>query len=206
MGALRMSAIARVGATRRAVLLFAAFLVGAGVGGIYLIAHGEQMPPQVRVRGQASVPGEGPDLMAIFDPSQPLMIDGMQVTLDQAASFSGYPVYRPAAMDSVTPEVWFSQDTDEVGLRYGSSLVLLLSRWPAGMDPSQSYRQQAADWHAGYATTITGYPAWVVPQDAQAAGFPPVNVVHVTIGDVEVTLFGQMPLDALLGVAETLRA
>jgi len=57
----------------------------------------------------------------------------------------------------------------------------------------------------GYTTTIAGNQAWVVPQDAKGPGAPPVNEVYVTVGDVEITLLGRIPMPDLLAKAASLR-
>jgi hypothetical protein len=69
----------------------------------------------------------------------------------------------------------------------------------------QSYDQQTIDYKAGYTTTIQDHPTWVVPQDSQSPGAPPVNVVHVSIGDVEVSVLSGMKIDDLVALAGTLQ-
>lgn len=186
------------------IALAACLLVGVAVS-LYFSSRGE--PDRVGTTHEKVDRGLVPELrdfMAIFDAGQPLLIPGSQTTVDTASSQAGFPIYRPQALGGSTPETWFSPATGEVGLRYGSDLVLLLTRWPAGKDPTETYSQQAQEWKAGYTTSIGGYPAWVVPADAHAPGEPPVSVVHVSIGGVDITLYGRMPMDDLVSLAGTL--
>jgi hypothetical protein len=53
---------------------------------------------------------------------------------------------------------------------------------------------------------LGGRPAWVIPADSLAPGQPPVNVVHVAIDGVDVTLYGEMKVDDLVSLAENLEA
>lgn len=142
--------------------------------------------------------------MAIFDLDQPLMIPGAQTSIKEATARVHYPLYRP--IGETPSQVWVSDGMGEAGLRYGSTLVILYSRWQPGTNVLKRYEQQAASWKVGYTTIIGGNPAWVVPQDAQSVGSPPVNVVLVSIEDVEVTLLGRILLPDLLRKAERLQA
>lgn len=187
---------------RKGVALLVAIVVGIAVGAVYLASA--RHPGSVKPATGDVLPAGPRDLMAIFDPAQPLLVDGAKVELNSASSQVGYPLYRIA--DETPSEAWVNPGVGEAGLRYGTDLVLLYSRWPAGTDVAARYTKMVADWGAGYETSIGGNPAWVVPQDAQEKGFPPVNVVHVSIGDVEVTLFGKMALDQLVTLAGSLNA
>lgn len=149
-----------------------------------------------------SLPGIDRPLEAIFDPSVPLMDPGEQTSLDAAAQSIPYDFAVPQDKSLVAPEVWVSEDRTEVGLRYGSDLVLLYAPWPEGLKPA--YEEQAKEWGAGYVTEIGGRTAWVVPQDAQAKGFPSVNVIHVTVDGVEVVLFSTLALDEEISIARSL--
>jgi len=155
---------------------------------------------------QQGISPELRDLMAIFDGTQPLFPAGVETTLADASSAAGFPVYTPKGLADLAPEVWLSEGSREVGLRYDSELVLLEVSWPGGQDPAGTYAQQAKQWRAGYVTTISGHPAWVIPAGSRAPGQPPVNVVHVTIDGVDVTLYGRTKIDDLVSVAETLQA
>lgn len=188
---------------RRGLAFLVAVAAGVGMGATYLAAAGRG-DGVVGPSNQELLPAAPRDLMAIFDPSEPLLIDGTEVELGAATTLLGFPVYRLAG--ETPTETWVDIDVLEAGLRYGTDVVLLHSRWPASTDVSSRYEELVREWRAGYTMTIAGHPAWVVPQDAQDTGFPPVNVVHVSIGDVEVTLFGQIPVDELIRKAETLEA
>lgn len=155
---------------------------------------------------QQGISPELRDFMAIFDEAKPLFPGGTETTLGDAPSLSGFPVYQPKAVVETAPEVWLSEESREVGLRYGSDLVLLEVPWPAGKEPTVTYEEQAKQWEAGYTTTINGRPAWVIPADSRAPEQPPVNVVHVAIDGVDVTLYGRMKIDDLVSIAGTLEA
>jgi hypothetical protein len=170
---------------------------------------GTTIPPR-----DVALPGTGPGLMHIFDPAQPLLSPGVQTTIDEAGAQVGYALFRPT--DEAPTQVWVSAEVGEAGLRYGTDLVILYARWPSGANVQERYEQMAEDWRAGYVTTINGNPAWVVPagsagssSDGVAPGAGPasesplVSVVHLTVGDVELTLFGKMPLTDLLATAAT---
>jgi hypothetical protein len=179
------------------MMLATAFVIGVGLGSLYLFARQNPSPREV-------APGGLRPFMAIFDPGQPLMIQGAQTTLSQATTQAGFPIYRPQVPELTFPEVWFSDTTGEVGLRYGSELVVLLTPWPPGIDPAKSYADKVGSIElSGYTATINGNAAWVVPEDPKSADAPNVSVVHVTIGSVEITLYGRMSSDRLISVAET---
>jgi hypothetical protein len=143
--------------------------------------------------------------MAIFDSEQPLLSPGKQASSLEAQRVVGYALYRPAG--EVPTEIWVSSETGEAGLRLGSDLVLLYSQWSPDTDVAIQYAGMAKDWDAGYTTEIETHPAWVVPKGSAADGTSPqVNEVYLTIGTVEIALYGQMPLNELLAKAETLEA
>jgi hypothetical protein len=148
------------------------------------------------------------DFMAIFDPSQPLFIDGGKTTYEGASQQAGYlipiPGTLPAEIAGAEPEVWYSDVTNETGLRYGSQLVLNYTPWPASVDAATMYKQEATDW-AGEATDVGGNPAWVIAPSQFAKNEPPTSVVHVSISGVDITLLGQMSLDELILVAGSLQ-
>ncbi len=154
-------------------------------------------------------PGPGRPLAALFDPSQPLLPGGHTASLPEAVSLVDYPLFLPQDPNLPEPEVWVFRETTDTGpfyeaaVRYDASLVLIYARWSAGQDPAREYQKEASDWHAGYVTNIAGHPAWVVP-GADNSLDSAVSVVHVSIKDVEVTLFGKIPLDAVLVDAASL--
>jgi hypothetical protein len=179
------------------MVLATAFVLGVGLGSLYLYTRQDPTPREV-------TPGGLRPFMAIFDSSQPLMIQGAQTTLSQVTTLVGFPIHRPKVSELSFPEVWFSDTTGEVALRYGSELVVLLTPWPPGIDPAKSYADKVGSIElSGYTATINGNPAWVVPEDPQSSDAPNVSVVHVTIHSVEVTLYGRMSSDRLISVAET---
>jgi len=207
----------RMSVRKRVIALVSAVAVTTGGGVTYFLTQSGRVAELVPVAVGPGFSGVDPgpatrDLMAIFDPSQPPLVSGTITSLEEAASRVPYPLYRPNLGDGTEPEVWITSTNDDSGvtydaaLRYGSILVLTYGRWPSGVDPAESYTRSAAEWKAGYVTTIEGNPAWVVPANDQGPGDPPVSVVHVAIGDVEVTLLGQMSVDELVVAAQTLHA
>lgn len=182
------------GIAKRILTLAVALFAGVTGGAIYLAVRGDTPTQEPAAR----------DFMAIFDPSQPLLIPGIQTTIPQASVQTGYPLYRPP--NDTPSEVWLSPSTGEVGLRYGTSLVLLYSKWPPGTDVASRYTNMVASWNAGYTATIAGHPAWVVPKGSTGPDSPRDNEVYVTIGNVEVALYGLNPLSDLLDKAASLQA
>ncbi len=137
-----------------------------------------------------SGPGARP-LMAMFDPKEPLFPYGERTTLDDAAAKAGYEIFRPMSAGDPS-EVWISEAGEgvfEVGLRYGGDLVVLLAPWPKGKDAAESFARQTRDFGTGYTTTIAGNPARVRPYDPDKDEYP-LDVVHVAIGGVGVSLYG----------------
>lgn len=190
---------------KRAGALIVAFAIGAALGALAPLTRSAE--PALDDR---ELPGDVRSLGDILDPSQPLMTDGGSLTtLAAAEATAGYKVPTPdpevaSLLRLPTPEVWFSPNTREIGLRYGNDLVVVYGLWPSGKDPAKTYELQAEQFQAGYTTTLNGNPAWIVPQDAQSLGFPEVNVVHTSVGLVEATFFGSVPLDRLTLLASTL--
>lgn len=189
-------------ARTRAVLLIAAFLAGALGTSIYLEARG--LPS---IHTPTRTDPDTRSFMAIFDRSQPLMIPGERVIKEEASSRAGYEVVEPTWFPPSVErrgETWFSPATNESGLRYGVHLVINFREWPPARDPATTYAQQASDWNAGFTTTLGNRPAWIIPPNARAPGEPPVSVIHMTRGRIDITLYGQMSIDDLQKVAESL--
>jgi hypothetical protein len=148
----------------------------------------------------------------MFDPTETLLSGGHTTTIADAASLVAYPLFLPQDPGLPAPQVWVVHEIGEDGsplveaaVRYDSSLILTYAHWPSGADPASSYVKEAADWHAGYVTTIAGNPAWVVPANENDEDSS-VNGIHVSIGEVEVNLLGRIPLKNLLSDASTLTA
>ena len=143
-------------------------------------------------------------------PADPLLVGGHLATLDEASRILGRAVPRPvhpSASDDSLTEVWVQPETGEVALRYASGIRAYVTSWPArpAQTPAEFYEQQAREAGAGRATTIGGYPALVIPKDAQAPGWPPVAVMDITIGSLEVSLHADLPVEQLIRVAQTVR-
>lgn len=199
----------------RAAALAAVVVAVAGVGGTYLVTHGTPGAGSASDGAHRSPTGLGAaagdrDLSAIFNTDEPPLAGGTLVTSEYAAALVQHPIYRLQDGGLGQPEVWLAKiesesgSTYEVALRYDADLVLTFGRWPEGTDAAAAYQRLAAEWEAGYATTIAGHAAWVIPSGAREPESPAVSVVHVTIGDVEITLFGRMPVEQLVSLAGSL--
>lgn len=207
----------RIRLRKRVIALASALAVATSGGVTYFLTQPDRVAELVPIAGGAGFSGLDPgpatrDMMAIFDPSQPVLVGGSLSSLEDAALRVPYSLFRPDLGADTELEVWVlaskadSGTTYETALRYGSTLVVTYDLWPSGVDPEDSYMRSAAEWKAGYVTTIEGNPAWVVPANDQGPGEPPVSVVHVSVGEVEVTLLGRMPVDQLVTAAETLHS
>jgi hypothetical protein len=167
-------------------------------------------PP--RSYGGFTVPGVGRELIELFDPSRDLLIGGRVVSVDEASRLVPDQMYlaRDAALPS--PEVWVLRYITEDGtpsydaaVRYDSSVVITFATWPNGRDPATAYQEMQSEWDTGYVTTIGGNPAWVVPAGSPHTVDPRISVVDISIGDVEISFLGRVPVDDLIQYASTLR-
>jgi len=145
-----------------------------------------------------------------LDPSSgdvPLLRGGQQVDLSIASAMTPFPIYRPQTaedQDSTIKEVWvLSGSPPEVAIRYSSGLRVYLTIWPDGQDASSFYQAQVEESGVGSYQTINGYPAYVVAADAQAPGYPSTSVVDVTVGNVEISMHADVPVEELVGAAAT---
>jgi len=147
-----------------------------------------------------AVPGGRP-LEAIFDPREDLLAPGERTQdIGKAEQAMGFALAtKPGAEPS---EVWVSE-TGEAGVRYGSSLVLLYTKIEGKGDPAAVYAEQAADWKMGYATELSGHPAWVIP-DHPGNPAPGVACIQLALDGVEIKLFGKMPIEDLVDEATAL--
>ena len=126
----------------------------------------------------------------------------------QASDRAGYevvePAYLPESIDAERFEVWYSDMDNQSGLRYDSDLVLTFREWPDKSENVQlQYENMAKEWEAGEATTLGEYPAWIVPADAQGLGAPPVNLIYLTRGNVEITFYYRGSMEELRRIAES---
>lgn len=74
--------------------------------------------------------------------------------------------------------------------------------------PQEGRAPEAApngQWNVGYVTSINGNPAWIVPAGSAHTVDPRISSVEVSIGDVEMTFLGRLPVDDLIQYASTLR-
>jgi hypothetical protein len=189
----------RVGVSRTVGLLVCLASFGFFVGAAAL----GQETSSLRARA----PGPSRPFIDIFDQSKPLMLDGAgeETTLAVAAQKAGYPILRPRSA-GMPSEVWIGDVGEgrfEVGLRYGETLVVLLSPWPNGDDPTASFESKVDAYGAGYTTTFDGNPAWVRPYDS-AKDAVAVDAIHVAARGVEVILYGRTGIDDLIAYADDL--
>lgn len=144
-------------------------------------------------------------------PGAPPLTGGTETSLAGAADRAGYAIARPdhsLAADASLSGVWVVADTGEVALAYESGVVAYLSEWPdrsAWSSPADFYEQQVKDSGVGYVTSIGGNPALVIPKDAQGPGFPPRTVVDISVGRVEVSIWGDMSDAELISVAASVK-
>jgi hypothetical protein len=185
---------------RGPIVFAAAFAVAGGTVALALTLNGSD-PSAVSPVGVRNA-------MSWFDPAAPLLPDGSQTTIEKAAELAGYPIVRPVATGEPS-EVWVADAGEgiyEVGLRYfESGLVVLLAPWPEGKDPIVSFSRSIQDLDLAYTATIAGNPASVLPYDPDTALFP-LDVVHVVLDGVEVSIYGVTGLEDVLAAAESLKA
>jgi hypothetical protein len=184
---------------RRITGILVAVLIGVTSGAVLAIStSGDES------RQQMAIPDP-----RILDPNAPLLVNGKQTTLEAARKIVGFPVYRPQhalASDQSLLEVWAATDGQPtVGLKYGSGLRVFLYLWPpaSAAQAAQLYDAQASETGAGWTQSINGHAAWVAPADSQAPGFPPGGVVDMTIGQIEVSIQGDFPIQQLVEIAES---
>lgn len=176
----------------------AAFFVGAVVAGIAwtaVVTNREESPAQN---------------LGLFDPRiEPteLLRGGERVNLAEAEARVGFDLLRPqddVASDASISEVWIlTGETTEAALRYESGLRIYLTVWPTAANPRSFYEELARDSGVGRVLEINGFPAFSVGKDEQAQGYPADSVVLVSIGNVEVSLHADMPIDELVNTAMT---
>jgi hypothetical protein len=149
-------------------------------------------------------------MSALLDPAQPLLPGGHQLP-EFDPSTSPFAFYIPDGTGLPQPEYWTLAQGDDVehlsefAVRYPCALAITYARWPDGTDVASRYADMAADWKHGYTTSINGNPAWVVPGGPKTLD-PSINVLSITIGSAEMTMFATMPVDRLVEVAATLHS
>jgi hypothetical protein len=174
------------------------------------VAKGSQSEPDAS--GDGLIPGPGRPLIDLFDPSQDLLSGGRVVSVAGAARMVPYQMYLPSDAALPPPEVWVLGYNAEDGTpsydaaaRFDASVVVTYAVWTNGRDPATEYQKMYAETPIGYLMTISGNPARVVPAGSPQTIDPRISVVNLSIGDVEVTLFGRVPVDELIQYASTLQ-
>jgi hypothetical protein len=167
------------------------------------------LPPPRNSGG--AIPGLGRPFIELFDPSQDLIQGGHVVSVAEAARQVAYQLYLPSDAALPAPEVWTVREIGEDGnafydaaVRYESSVVITYGVWTNGRDPAAEYKKMQADWNTGYVTTIAGNPAWVVPAGSSHTVDARISSVQVSIGEVEMTFLGLVPVGDLIAYASTL--
>jgi len=178
-------------------------VVAAMVAGAF--AHGAGPEGSPAATRSASPAGPG-DLERSFDTKQPLFVDVPRATtLTEAEAASpntvAIPASMPTSVSTSTPEVWFSPNTKELGLRYGDQVVILESAWADGQDPATEYAAEAKEW-GGEAGQLGGKPAWIAP--ASQSSYPDINMVHVSVGRIDVTVYSKTSLQDAESIAASM--
>jgi hypothetical protein len=168
--------------------------------------------PPPRGSGGGVIPMAGRPMIEMFDPSQDLLPGGQAVSVAEAARQVAYPLYLPSDAALPPPEVWSVREIGEDGnpfyeaaVRYDASVVVTYGVWTNGRYPAAEYQKMFDQSPTGYLTTISGNPAWVVPAGSPHTVDPRVSVVELSIGEVEVVLYGRVPVEDLIQYASTLR-
>jgi len=168
------------------------------------------LPPPGQAGG--AIPGLGRPIIELFDPSQDLLPGGQVVSVAEASRQVAYQLYLPNDAALPPPEVWIVREIGEDGkpfydaeVRYDASVVIAYGVWTNGRDPATEYQKMYAQSPTGYLTTISGNPAWVIPAGSPHTVDPRVSVVELSIGEVDVTLYGRVPVEDLIQYASTLR-
>jgi hypothetical protein len=147
----------------------------------------------------------------MFLTKEPLFPGGNPTSLPDAARVAKHPLYLPArlprALGDERPEAWIVDR--QVGIRYSSGsesgLVVDYGLWPPGGDPASSYKGIVRESGGGETTPIQGWPGLVIPASAAGPQEPPVSIVAVTLDRTEVRLYGRVPIQDLVEVAESLQ-
>jgi hypothetical protein len=147
----------------------------------------------------------------LFLTREPLLLDGRRTSLREAVELAQHPLYVPtsfpAALADERPEVWVADR--QVGIRYRSGsesgLVVMYGLWPTGRDPGAFYADFSGEWGRGRPVSIGGWPGLMIPPGEAGSGGPPVSVVNVTLDRTEVRLYGRVPIQNLVEVAESLQ-
>jgi hypothetical protein len=166
-------------------------------------------PPE---SGGGSNPNLGRPMIELFDPSQELLLGGQVVSVAEASRQVAYQLYLPIDAALPPPEVWIVRENGEDGspfydaaVRYDASVVITYGTWSKGRDPAAEYQKMQAESNTGYVTTIVGHPAWVVPAGSPHTADARISSVQVSIGDVEMTFLGRVPVGDLIAYASTLQ-
>jgi hypothetical protein len=147
----------------------------------------------------------------MFRPREPLLLQGRRASLQEAVDLARHPLFLPArlprALANERPQVWVADR--QVGVRYRSGsrsgLVVHYGLWPTGRDPAAFYASFPREWGAGRPVSIDGWPGLVLSPDEAGPGQPPVSIVNVSFDRTEVRLYGRVPVQELIGIAESLQ-
>lgn len=193
---------------RRSVVALVAVAIVASAGILWSSKDPIATFQGARTRGVETSANPGiRGIEALFDSSQPLFVDTPEATsYSEAISKADFTVATPQTLPPGVQrtEVWYSDSSGEVAMRYGDTLVIEYVPWVADNSPAAEYANMVKQYGAGKATTVAGQPAWVVPAGSAGEDQPPVAEVHVAVNGVEVTLYGKMSIDELVAVANSL--
>jgi hypothetical protein len=191
----------------RAVGVFVAAAVCGGVASAVALSSESEtpIPADGGIANRLAALGVS---IAPLPPGAPVISDGKLVSLEEAGTALGEVVLLPsdqlASKDNLN-EVWANEETGDVAVTFKSGITIYYTVWrsTAASTPSEFYATQAKESGVGEARLVGGDPAYVVAADAQTEGFPPDDVVDLTVGDQELSIHGEVGVDALLRVASS---
>ena len=129
----------------------------------------------------------------VFDRKLPLLAPGQRTSPADAEAASGYEVRDPGGWsddESASKEVWYSDATGEVGVRYGDSIVILYQRWLGAEDPSKVYERQMASTGTGEIFSAPQGSGWLVPGTPETNGLTSATFAIDGVEIVILTLDG----------------
>jgi hypothetical protein len=186
----------------RTAAIAAGFVIG--VSAVWFASR-PSPTPLAEVESGTPGPVEDP-ILSKFDTTRPPLLGGAtRVSIEEAERMSGRDLFLPSAHSLPTAEVWMPEGFTNVLVRYGDLLVITFDPIKDVPDPATMYAELAEEWQAGDVTVLAGKPAWVVPKDARAPDQPRVPWIRIAVDDWDITIYGQMPLDELIGIAKSLR-
>ena len=102
-------------------------------------------------------------------------------------------------------EIWANAETNEVAIRFDSDIRIYYSVWPpkGSSTAADFYVQEAKESGVGTATFFGDNPGYYVEQGAQGGGAPPDSVADVTVGNLELSIHANLPVEELRDIADS---